>query len=205
MACGLAELTVLDPNFRIIGVQKTPKGASRYVLRETLCSAAEAGILSMANDHNLWPKSLLTVDDVNTNMERLMQASRAPSAFMPMKWKTVESENDWKRRLLISHALHPLCRFSKQIGRCFTVLLKELHCAFPFWGTPSKRGVHDIWSHLHRVPPHDLTYWERDIDNAYWNLDKGAVEAAVKLACVQTSPHVRRFHVRDCKRFFVPA
>ena len=32
------------------------------------------------------------------------------------------------------------------------VLGKELHCAFPFWGTPSMMGVHDIWSYLHRAP-----------------------------------------------------
>ena len=189
MACGLVGLTILDPNFCIVGVHKTPKGASRYVLRETLRSVAEAGILSMANDQNLWPQSLLTVDDVNTNMERLMQASRVPSAFMLMKWKTVGTENDWKRRLFISHALHPLRRFSKEIGRCLTVLLKELHCAFPFWGTPSVRGVRDIWSHLHRAPPRDLTYWERDIDNAYWNLDKEAVEAAVKQAALLVRKH----------------
>ena len=38
-----------------------------------------------------------------------------------------------------------------------TVLLKELHCAFPVWVTHSMTGC--------------ATYWEHDIDNSYWKLD----------------------------------
>ena len=36
MAPGLAELTIVDANFRIVGLQRAPKGASKYVISETL-------------------------------------------------------------------------------------------------------------------------------------------------------------------------
>ena len=185
----LAELTILDPNFRIVGVQTQSKGASRYIICETLKTAAAAGILQLANDKGLWPKSLLTMSDIDAHLEHLCDTVRAPCAFMFMKWKTQETQNDWCKRLLITHAQHPLRRFSKQMGRCLTVLLKESHCAFPFWRTPSMTNVRDIWATLQRAPPGGVQFWERNIDNAYWNLDKAAVQAAITRAAQLVRKH----------------
>ena len=92
-----------------------------------------------------------------------------------MKWKTTEATNDYKFRLLISHALHPLRRLSKAVGRCLTQLLKELHTAFPCWGTPTMQCVRDVWTHVHHAPPQLVRLWERDVDNAYWELNKEQV------------------------------
>ena len=104
--------------------------------------------------------------------------------------------------ILITHAGHPLRRISKQIGRCLTVLLKELHCAFAFSGTPSTTGVRDIWPHLQRAPPHEVAFWERDIDNAYWELNKRAVALAVTKAAALVRLHRNMrggFHVAIAK------
>ena len=41
----------------------------------------------------------------------------------------------------------------------------------------------------HCFPPHHTTFWERDLDNAYWNLDKLQVEAAIKHAAFLVRKH----------------
>ena len=117
----LAYLTVTDPNFHIIGVQTEAQGARAYVIRETLMSAARKGILGLANDLGLWPKSLLTVEGIQAGLPTLCSSCAAPSAFHLLKWKTAEEQCDWRFRLAITHAGHPLKRISRQIGRCLTM------------------------------------------------------------------------------------
>ena len=113
----------------------------------------------------------------------------APSAFKLLKWKTNVTIGDWRWRLLITHKGHPLRRTSQTVGRCLGLLLREMHICFPFWGTPSMLGVRD--AHLYRksYSPASLSLWERDIDNAYWELDKGQILWAVKYV----ADEVRKF------------
>ena len=193
----LAFLTVTDPNFEIIGVQRAAQGAKAFVIRETLMSACRKGILSMAKDVGLWPKSLLTEEGIQAGLPKLCSSCAAPSAFHLLKWKSDETTSDWRFRLAITHAGHPLKRISRQIGRCLTVLLKELHIACPFWGSPSMLGVKDMWNHIHANPPLALDVWERDIDNAYWNLNKKKVADAVRKAATTVRAY-RRMHNTFC-------
>ena len=178
----LVYLTVTDPNFHIIGIQKEAQGAKAFVICETLLSASRKGILRMANDVGLWPKSLLKEEGIQAGLPTLCSSCAAPSAFHLLKWKIAEEQCDWRFRLAITHGGHPLKRISRQIGRCLTVLLKEHHIACPFWGSPSMLGVKDMWNHIHTNPPRFLDVWERDIDNAYWNLNKKKVAHAVRRA-----------------------
>ena len=193
----LAELTVTDPNFQIIGVQHSPQGAKAFVIKETLQSAARKGVLAMAHSVGLWPKCLLTETDIESGLPTLSSKCAAPSAFHLLKWKKVEHVHDWHFRLAVTHAGHPLHRISRQIGRCPTVLLKESHIASPFWGCPSMMGVRDIWTHLHTNPPRFLHAWERDIDNAYWNRNKRQVADAMRKAADTIKKH-RRMHNTFC-------
>ena len=162
-------------------------------MRETLLSAARKGILSIAHGVGLWPKSLLREERILAGLPKLCSSCAAPSAFHLLKWKSDESVG----RLAITHAGHPLRRISRQIGRCLTLLLKELHIACPFWGSPSMLGVKDMWNHLHTNPPRFMHVWERDIDNAYWNLNKKKVANAVHKAAATVKSH-RRMHNTFC-------
>ena len=162
-----------------------------FALNIALQSAARKGVLAMPHSVGLWPKSLLAEEDIVVGLPKLSSKCAAPSAFHLLKWKTVEHVRDRRFRLAVTHAGHPLRRISRQIGRCLTVPLKELHIACPFWGCPSMMGVRDIWTHLHANPPHFLHAWERDIDNAYWNLDKRQVADAVRKAANTMKTHRR--------------
>ena len=96
---------------------------------------------------------------------------------------------DWRWRLLITHKGHPLRRTSQTVGRCLSVILREMHICFPFWGTPSMLGVRDAHLYIKRHSPASLGLLERDIDNAYWELDKGKILWAMKYV----ADEVRKF------------
>ena len=130
-------------------------------------------------------------------MFRPRSSCAAPSAFHLLKWKSDEATSDWCFRLAITHTGHPLKRISRHIGRCLTVLLKELHIACPFWGSQSMLGVKDMWNHIHANPPNSLDVWERDIDNAYWNLNKKKVADAVRKAATTVRAY-RMVHNTFC-------
>ena len=54
-----------------------------------------------------------------------------------------------------------------------------------------------MWNHIHRNPPRFLDVWERDIDNAYWNLNKKKVAHAVRKAAATVKAY-RRMHSTFC-------
>ena len=83
----------------------------------------------------------------------------------------------------MSHKFHPLRRTSRLIGRCLSLLLREFHVAFPLWGSPSMIVSRDMHFLMRSHCPHSLSLWERDIDNAFWNLDKDKVLQGIKQAC----------------------
>ena len=180
----LATLTVTDPNFSIVAVETVPGGANRLVIDQVIQSADRAGVLRLGKRVGLWPKSLDTPAKLNAHVRKNVTARtwRAPTAFHLLKWKTNEKLSDWKWRLVVSHARHPLRRLSKLVGRGLTLLLQELHAVFPYWGCPTMRGVRDVWKHLQQDRPKVLDLWERDIDNAYWELNKKRVLEAVRTA-----------------------
>ena len=64
-----------------------------------------------------------------------------------------------------------------------------MHICFPFWGTPSMLGVRDAHFYIKRHNPASLGLWKRDIDNAYWELDKGKILWALKYV----ADEVRKF------------
>ena len=189
----LVQLTILCPSFEIKGIEVRKHGAARYVLFNTLKSALDNKILNFANRLGFWPKALLTSSAIAEYLHVADSKITAPDAFKLLKWKTTETLRDWRWRLLISHKGHSLKRTSQQVGRCLSVLLRKLHIAFSFWGTPSMTGVKDAHSYIKTHAPRVLDLWERDIDNAYWELDKGAVLEAVRQAAriVRTHRNVR--------------
>ena len=180
----LATLTVSDPNFTIVAVETVPGGANRLVIDQVIQSADRAGVLRLGKRVGLWPKSLDTPAKLRAHIHKNVkgQSWHAPTAFHLLKWKTNEKLSDWKWLLVVSHARHPLRRLSKLAGRGLTLLLQELHGVFPYWGCPTMRGVRDVWKHLRQCRPKLLDLWERDIDNAYWELNKQRVLEAVRTA-----------------------
>ena len=58
-------------------------------------------------------------------------------------------------------------------------------------------GMKDIWTHLHTNPPQFLYIWERDIDNAYWKINKQKVSDAVRKAADTVKMH-RPIHNTFC-------
>ena len=126
----LAYLTVTDPNFHIIGVQTEAQGARAYVIRETLMSAARKGILGLASDLGLWPKSLLTEEGIRAGLPTLCSSCAAPSAFHLLKWKTAEEQCDWRFRLAIVHTCWPPLEALLQADRTlpYCVVERTAHC-----------------------------------------------------------------------------
>ena len=108
---------------------------------------------------------------------------QAPRAFHLLKWKTCEHLADWRWRLAVSHKFHPLRRTSRLIGRCLSLLLREFHIAFPLWGSPSMIISRDMHFMMRSHGRESLSLWERDINNAFWNLDKEKVLQGIKQAC----------------------
>ena len=182
-------LTILCPSFEVKGIETRKHGAERYVLFNTLKSALDHKMLHFANRLGFWPKALLTSSTIAEFLHDGDYKFTAPSAFKLLEWKTVEALRDWRWRLLISHKGHPLKRISQQVGRCLSVLLRELHTAFPFGGTPSMTGVKDTHGFIKAHHPKLLSLWERDIDNACWELNKTAVLDSVRKAASIVKSH----------------
>ena len=117
----MLEATVLSPSFCLVGVEARKGGAQVFIQPRLHKSASQHGILDMAvNFSSLkqaalstkkWGEALL--EGRNTKTVR----GRAPSAFQLGKWKSEEAKNDLRFGLLISHARHFLCRFSRLMGR----------------------------------------------------------------------------------------
>ena len=149
-------------SFCIVGVQKAPWGAKAYVIRETLLSAANEGILSIAHSAGLWPKSVLEEKGILPRLPKMCSMCAAPSAVHLLKGRLDESVIDWRFRLAVTHAGQPLCRISRQIKRCLTQPLKELHIACPFWGSPSMLNVKDMWTH-------SSAPWDAVLQGMVWN------------------------------------
>ena len=62
------------------------------------------------------------------------------------------------------------------------------HCpAFPMWGSPSMLTTRDMHNLVRTSQPERLILWERDIDNAFWELDKDTV-----IEGINTAVHVVR-------------
>ena len=55
----LAQLTVMCPDFSLLGVETSKGGAEMFIMNSTLQSARTSGILDFANCQRLWPKDLL--------------------------------------------------------------------------------------------------------------------------------------------------
>ena len=102
---------------------------------------------------------------------------RPPSLFYVPKAKSDEVKNMFKWRNMISQALHPLRRFSKLIGRCLSLLVKEITILSPHFSLPAMIGVRDMFfaSSKARSTTLPSTQLEMDIDNCFWNLDKDGV------------------------------
>ena len=77
----LVGLTVIDPNFQLIGIQHAARGAKMYVIQETFLYLARRGVLSMVHDRGLWPKSLLGEEDIVAGLPKVSSKCAAPSAF----------------------------------------------------------------------------------------------------------------------------
>ena len=58
-------------------------------------------------------------------------------------------------------------------------------------------GVKDMWNHLHSNPPRCLDVWERDIDDAFWNVNKRKVANAVRKVAATVKSY-RRMHNTFC-------
>ena len=101
----------------------------------------------------------------------------SPSLFYVPKAKSDEVKNMFKWRNMISQALHPLRRFSKLIGRCLSLLVKEITILSPHFSLPAMIGVRDMFfaSSKARSTTLPSTQLEMDIDNCFWNLDKDGV------------------------------
>ena len=69
----------------------------------------------------------------------------APSIFSPPKTKSDEANNVFKFRNVISHASHPVKPLSKLVGRCLSLLVRELAIVDPIFSIPSMLGVRDIF------------------------------------------------------------
>ena len=79
----------------------------------------------------------------------------------------------------ISHTCQPLKRISQVVGH-LSMLLRELHIAFTFWGSPSMTGVRD--AHQFIKERTSCAFPFLNIDNAYWEVDKSCVVDAVSKA-----------------------
>ena len=57
-------------------------------------------------------------------------------------------------------------------------------------------GVKDMWTHLHSHPSCFLHVWERDMDNASWNVNKKECPTL----CARRLPRLR--HIVECTTHF---
>ena len=68
------------------------------------------------------------------------------------------------------------------MGRCLGLLVREFHIAFRMWGSPSmliSRNMHNL---IRCDRPKVLVLWERDIDNALWELNKDKIIQGIERA-----------------------
>ena len=100
---------------------------------------------------------------------------------MCLKAKSDEIMNAFKWRNMISQALHPLRRFSKLVGRCLSLLVKEINILAPLFSLLAMIGVRDRFfvssqASSTTLPPQQM---EMGLDNCFWNLDKDGVLKAL--------------------------
>ena len=108
----LAQLTVMCPDFSLLGAEVSKGGAEMFILNSTLQSACTSGILDFANRQRLWSQDLLDHKSIEACVFLGKHRHQAPRAVHLLKWKTCEHLADWRWWLAVSHKFHPLRRTS---------------------------------------------------------------------------------------------
>ena len=177
---------VLSPSFSLFLVEASHRGANTLIQAEPHRSALEHGILDLARDHKCVGQTLLSAGKWHEHLLACQDVkcfrTKAPSAFQLLKWRSQENHNQLMFRLVISHSKHFLKTFPRLIGRSLSLVLRELHISYPFWGTPSLLGVRYFGGLVATWFQIKTSVSGRDIDNAYWELPKEGVYYSVKQA-----------------------
>ena len=169
--------------YSLLGVEVSTGGAEMFILNSTLQSPRTSGIMEFANRPRLWSQHGLDEESFEAIFFLGKHRHQAPRAFPIFKWKTCDRLAGWRRHLAVSHTFHLLGRTSRLIERCMSLLLREFHVAFPLLGSPCMIFSRDMHFMMRSRCPGSLSLWERDIDNAFWSVDKDRVLQGIKQAC----------------------
>ena len=181
--------------FDIVGVSPSDWQCQAMALSLILQSAHRHRILKLGEDLNVLHSALQdpqyrtvyisrhcipeTLWDVLPFLDLLTlttpkRRSAPTTIFALPKWKLQEMINFFLWRNIISFVNHPIKPLATKVGRCLTLMIREVNSLYPYMSLPSLVGVRDMFLSLLTLSKGQqcTVVRERDMDNCYWEIPK---------------------------------